>query len=115
MSSSTSVPDEYVGYGSPPRHSRFKIGNREHLKRRKKQKGDLASVVQDFLETPTMYRDGRKLKRAPRIDVTLKKLQAAALKGDLGAIAQLMDLRENSKLAVLRKLIVYMTEEESKF
>jgi hypothetical protein len=113
MSSSTS--GECVGYGSPPRHSRFKIGNREHLKREKKQKGDLSGVVRDFLETPITYRDGHKLKRAPRIDVTLKQLQAGALKGDLGAIAQLLDLRENSKLAVLRKLIVYMTETESKF
>jgi hypothetical protein len=113
--SSTSVPDEYVGFGSPPRHSRFKIGNREHLKRQKKEWGDLASVVRSFLETPITYRDGHRLKRAPRIDVTLKRLQSAALKGDLGAIAQLMDLRENSKLAVLRKLIVYMTEEEFKF
>ncbi|MGC1444401.1 MAG: hypothetical protein WA837_02960 [Xanthobacteraceae bacterium] len=115
MSSSTSGPDEYVGYASPPKRSQFKIGNREHLKRKRKQKGDLAGVVQSFLETLITYRDGNKLKRAPRIDVWLKKLQSEALMGDLGAIAQLMNLRENSKLLVLRKLIVYMTEAESKF
>jgi hypothetical protein len=114
MSSSTSLPDEYVGYGSPPKRSRFKIGNREHLKRKKRQV-DLASVVQSFLEAPICYRDGNKPKRAPRINVWLKKLQSAALQGDLEAIAQLMDLRENSKIANLRKLIVYMTESQSKW
>jgi hypothetical protein len=114
MSTTTSVPDEYVGYGSPPKRSRFKIGNREHLKRKKRQ-SDLAGVVRSFLETPIVYRDGNKSKRARRIYVWLKRLQSTALKGDLAAIAQLMDLRENSKIANLRRLIVYMTETESKF
>jgi hypothetical protein len=115
MSSSTGVPDEYVGFGSPPKHSRFKIGNREHLKRRKKQKFDFVSIAQSVLETTITYREGHKLKRARRIDVSLKRLQSAALMGDLAAIAQLMDLRENSRLAALQKLIIYVSEEESKW
>jgi hypothetical protein len=115
MNCRTSASDEYVGFKSPPKHSRFKMGNREHLKRRKRQMGDFASDAQSVLETRTSYRDGHKLKRGRRIDVSLKRLKSAALKGDLEAIAQLMDLRQNSKLSVLEKPIMYITEQESRY
>jgi hypothetical protein len=106
---------EYVGYGSPPKRSRFKRGNLEHLKRRKKRKVDFARIAQDVLGEQIPYRDGYQLKRAPRINVHLKKLQSAALQGDLVAIIQLIDMRENSKLSALKKQIIYITENEAKY
>lgn len=115
MSNGISDPDdEYVGYGSPPKKSQFKVGNREYLKRRKKQKDDnLATIAQNFLEQPITYRDGHKLKRARPIDAYLKKLESRALKGDLEAIAQLMYIRENPKsFAALKKIILYITEDD---
>jgi hypothetical protein len=105
--------NEYVGYGSPPKHSRFKKGNLEHLKRRKKGNDEVARIAQTFLEEPISYRDGHRVKRAPRIFVHLKRLQRLALQGDLVASAQLMDMRENLTLASLKKTIIYITETES--
>jgi Family of unknown function (DUF5681) len=113
MGTGMSDPDERIGYKLPPKHSRFKIGNREHLKRRKKLKNDFTRTAQNFLEEKISYRDGHKQKRAHRIDVLLKKIGSAALKGDLGAAAALMDLRENPKLTTLKKSILYLTKNET--
>ena len=85
----------YVGYGVPPEHSKFKPGNREHLKRRKKTKPDIAADVQAFLVETIAYRAGRKMRRGRRIDVQLLKIKTAALTGDLGAAESLIDMREN--------------------
>jgi hypothetical protein len=47
--------------------------------------------------------------------VHLKKIQSAALAGDLAALTELMDLRENSKLAALKRVIVYITAADAKY
>jgi hypothetical protein len=107
--------DEYVGYGSPPKEKRFKPGNREHLKRRKKEETDLPSIARSFLEAQIPYRDGGKLKQAPRIDVYLERIQTAALRGHLGAIAQLIDLWENTKLASFKKKLIYLEPGDEKY
>ena len=107
--------DEYVGYGSPPKATRFKVGNREHLKRRKKHKTDLPSIARNFLEAQIPYRNGGKRKRAPRIDVYLKKIQSDALHGHLGAIAELIDLWENTKIVRFKKQIVELSPTEAKY
>lgn len=95
MSSPTYKKSGYVGYGVPPEHSKFKVGNREHLKRRKKTKSDIAADVQAFLVETIAYRAGRKMRRGRRIDVQLLKIKTAALTGDLGAAELLIDMREN--------------------
>lgn len=106
--------DDYVGYGSPPKATRFKVGNCEHLKRRKRKPPQLADVARSFLEESITYRTGRKLKRGRRIDVHLKKIQAAALKGDLSAISVLMDMHEKSASFVdLQKIVLIMYENDA--
>ena len=102
---------EYVGYGVPPQHSKFKIGNREYLKRRKKTKSDIADDVRSFLEETIDYRENRKAKRGRRIDVQLLKIKTAALNGDLGAAESLIDMRENpGKFAEFTKTILVVEE-----
>jgi hypothetical protein len=95
VSSPTYKKNGYVGYGVPPQHSKFKVGNREHLKRRKKTKPDIAADVQAFLVETIAYWAGRTMRRGRRIDVQLLKIKMAALTGDLGAAETLIDMREN--------------------
>ena len=103
----SSSQDEPIGYGSPPKATQFKIGNREHLKRRKRNKSEMANIAREFVEATVSYRDGRILKRGRRIDVHLKKVEAAALKGDLSAIATLLDMHENAgQFAYLEKILI---------
>jgi hypothetical protein len=102
---------KYVGYGVPPEHSRFKAGNREYLKRRKRQKTDFVNDVRAFLSETVGYRDGRKARRGRRIDVQLLKLSTAALRGDLSAAEALIDMRENpGKFAKFTKTILVLDE-----
>jgi hypothetical protein len=104
----------YVGYGAPPQHSRFKVGNREHLKRRKKTKPDIADDVRSFLKETIGYQENRKPKRGRRIDVQLLKIKTAALNGDLSAAESLIDMRENpGKFAKFTKKILVLHEEDA--
>jgi hypothetical protein len=111
--SSDGSGDERIGYRSPPKKSRFKAGNTEYLKR-KKPAENYASVVRDFLGEQVAYREGHKLKRAQRLVVYLKKIQTAALDGDLAAISQLLDLRMHPKIATLKRIIIEITETEAR-
>jgi hypothetical protein len=84
-----------VGYKKPPKHTRFKVGNREHLKRRKK--GDRlveGKILRQVLQTRVDYWDGGKLKRGTRLEVQIKSIGTAALKGDVGAADQLLKMRQ---------------------
>jgi hypothetical protein len=102
---------EYVGYGAPPKRSRFKLGNQEYLKRRKKIEPDIVDDIEAFLTEIIPYREGRKAKRGRRIDVQLLKITAAALKGDLGAAESLIDMRENpGKFAKFNQTILVFDE-----
>jgi hypothetical protein len=115
MTDNQSPPEEeYIGYRAPPKATRFKPGNHEHLKRRKKQQADLATILRDFLEEMIPYRDGHKSKRGRRIDVYLKWVESKALKGDLMAINELMDMRENLfDFAALERKFIHADENDA--
>ena len=83
-----------VGYQKPPRHSQFKAGNRANPQGRGKRKvpteGETMKNVMNF---PAEFRERGKSKRAPRIELTVKRYGADALKGDVGAAAMLLKMR----------------------
>jgi hypothetical protein len=87
--------DDYkVGYKKPPLHTQFKPGNRANPNGRGKRKGlteaeILTNVMNDLVE----FREGGKLKRAPRIELMVRSLGAAARKGDVGAADTLLKMR----------------------
>jgi hypothetical protein len=105
-----------VGYGAPPKHSQFKTGNREYLKRRKKTKPDIADDITYFLTEIISYREGGKAKTGRRIDVQLLKIKTAALNGDLAAAETLIDMRENpGKFKNFSKMMVIFDERDANF
>jgi len=89
------MADYEVGYKKPPRHSQFKPGNRANPHGRGKRKlRTEAEIFNDVMNHPAEYRQGGKKKRAPRIELLIKRYGTAALKGDVSAAANLLTLRE---------------------
>ena len=90
------MTDYEVGYKKPPRHSQFKPGNRAnpHGRGTRKVRRE-AEIVNEIMTAPVEYREGGKLKRAPRIELMIKSYGARALKGDVAAAEALLKIREN--------------------
>jgi uncharacterized protein DUF5681 len=90
------MADYEVGYKKPPRHSQFKPGNRANPHGRGKRKlRTEAEIVNAVMTGTVQYREGGTSKRAPRIELLIKRYGAAALKGDVGAAEALLKIREN--------------------
>ena len=88
------MADYEVGYKKPPRHSQFKRGNRANPHGRKRKPRTEAEVFNDVMNDLAEYRQGGKKKRAPRVELLIKRYGTAALKGDVSAAASLLTLRE---------------------
>ena len=88
------MADYEVGYKKPPRHSQFKRGNRANPHGRKRKPRTEAEIFNDVMDHVAEYRQGGKKKRAPRVELLIKRYGAAALKGDVSAAANLLTLRE---------------------
>jgi hypothetical protein len=54
-----------------------------------------AEIVNEVMTALVEYREGGKLKRAPRIELMIKCYGAKALKGDVAAAEALLKIREN--------------------
>jgi hypothetical protein len=90
----TTTPSYEVGYKKPPRHSQFKPGNRCNPQGRGKPKVETeAEIVKRVLNFPAEFRHRGKSKRAPRIELMIRSLGSAALKGDVDAAAMLLKIR----------------------
>ncbi|WP_051335340.1 DUF5681 domain-containing protein [Methylocapsa acidiphila] len=92
------MSDYDVGYGKPPKHSQFKKGvcpnPRGRGKRRDLQVGEIMDKV---LNAPVEFRERGKMKKASRIELTIRKLAAAAVKGDVGGAASLLKMRAHAQ------------------
>ena len=92
------MSDYEVGYCKPPKHTRFQKGICPNPKGRgKREANPLEAAVDAILNTNVSYRDGGKLKRATRAELSIKRLIAAALQGDVKAAAQLLSLHKHAE------------------
>ena len=90
------MADYKVGYKNPPRHSQFKPGNRANPHGRGKRKRRTeAEIVHEIMTQSVSFHEGGKSKRASRIELLIKNLGAAALKGDVGAAEALLKIRKD--------------------
>jgi len=91
------VGDNEVGYGKPPKHSRFKKGNKANLKGRPKRTPPaMADIVNTVLDAPAEYRERGRTKKAPRRELTIKNYIKLALAGDVKAAESLLRLRAHA-------------------
>ena len=92
MTSNNDDLDYEVGYGKPPRHSRFKKGRSGNPKGRPKGNKNAATLLRERLySTVTVTENGRRRKMTV-LEVVFRKLTKSALEGDPRAQDRLIKL-----------------------
>lgn len=84
--------DYEVGYGKPPKHTRFKKGSSGNPKGRPKGTKNLATDLQEELSEKLTLREGDRIAKVTKQRALLKALVAKALKGDSKAAAVILKL-----------------------
>lgn len=83
-------PDYEVGYGKPPKHSRFKKGRSGNPKGRPQgAKGVWASIMRE-LERKVTIREGGQEVTISKAEAVAKRITNKALSGDMGASKMLL-------------------------
>ena len=86
-------PDSYeIGYGKPPKHSRFRKGQTGNPKGRPKGTRNFRTDVNDVLRTPVKLRSNGKTRNLSTQLAGLMRLREDALKGDAKALDRLLRL-----------------------
>ncbi len=82
--------DYDVGYGRPPKRSRFKPGQSGNPKGRPKGRKNIRTIFEETLYKPvTITENGRK-RKVPAIEALLLRLRNMSLEGDLRAFDKLL-------------------------
>ena len=89
------MSDYEVGYGKPPKHSRFKKGFAANPKGRpKRQAPNVGKAIKGVLDAPVEYREGGHKKKAARREVAVKRHLKRALEGDIASAAALLEFQD---------------------
>jgi hypothetical protein len=104
-----------VGYGKPPLETRFKSGNSEHLKRRKKKKDEFIEILRALLAESVSYKVGRRTKKARRIDLQIETMSMDAIAGDIGAAALLLTTHQHgAEIGDLNPVVFYLSKSDQR-
>ena len=95
----TTGSDYLVGYGRPPKHTRFKPGRSGNPKGRPKRHRNLLTIVKETLNEPIAIRVGERTRNVPQVEALVRTILNRALKGDLRAFNALMALIRTTDLA----------------
>jgi hypothetical protein len=94
----TTMDESDVGFGKPPRHSRFKPGTSGNPNGRpKREAAALGDIANHVLNTSVEYKEGDRRKKATRHEVMLMGLVKRALSGSVAAAEKLLKLRAHSQ------------------
>jgi len=94
----TTMSDDIVGYGKPPKASRFKPGISGNPKGRpKRQAPALAEIIGAALNAPVQYQERGRSKTTTRNELSLRLLVERAVKGDLKAAEFLLNVRSHAQ------------------
>ena len=81
MSANTKSGDK-VGYGNPPKHSRFKPGQSGNPKGRPSGSKTTATLLKGILLEKVTVSQGSQKKRMPRLEVMIRATMRKAVQGD---------------------------------
>ena len=86
--------DDKVGYGNPPKHSRFRPGQSGNRKGRPKSRKFGSTDVSELLDEPVKVKAGGKQRDMSPFEVTFRQLAKRAINGDLRAIRKFVKFCE---------------------
>jgi hypothetical protein len=75
-----------IGYRKPPTESRFKKGNKEHLKRQSRKPKDVAAIINETSKLPVEYREGGRTRKATWQELSFRAQIRRAVGGNLRSI-----------------------------
>jgi hypothetical protein len=84
--------DETVGYGRPPKQTRFKKGQSGNSRGRPKGAPNLATALARTLKEPVVITEQGRKKTITKFEAAVKQLVNKAASGEARAIAQLLAL-----------------------
>ena len=84
--------DDQVGYGKPPRHSRFRKGQSGNPRGRPKGSQSAARLVRSILNEKIVIRENGKRRAITRREAMLKQLANKGVMGDLRSIREVLNL-----------------------
>jgi hypothetical protein len=84
--------DYEVGYGRPPKHTRFKPGQSGNPNGRPKGHRNFKTDVVDMLKTPVTVRENGRARQVSTQEATLLRLRERALGGDQRALDRIIEL-----------------------
>ena len=85
-------PDYPIGYGKPPRHSRFKKGQSGNPKGRPKGSQNAARLARRILDEKVVVRENGRRIAITRREAMLKQLANKGIMGDLRSIREVLSL-----------------------
>ena len=88
-----------VGYGKPPKHSRFKKGQSGNPRGRPKRHQTPHALLQEALSAPITIREGEQMRTINQRTALFKALVAKAIKGDMRAASLVLKLMDDPKAA----------------
>ena len=92
----TAEPTYAVGFGRPPKHTKFKPGQSGNPKGRSPQSRNFKTMVNKVLGEQVEIREGRKIRRMPKIEALFRTTMSRAFKGDPKAMASLIVMMKHS-------------------
>jgi hypothetical protein len=95
------MADDYeVGYGKPPRHTRFRKGQSGNPKGRPKLRLNTSTIVQKVLKQPVRVRTANGTRTVTTEEALVMGLAAKAAKGDPRSFEVLHRIKEQGDLGV---------------
>ena len=84
--------DYDVGYGRPPKATKFPPGKSGNPKGRPKGSRPVGKVLQDIIQQKVVVTEGGRTRRIPALEVMLRRLANDAMRSDQKAIKLLLSL-----------------------
>jgi hypothetical protein len=85
-------PAYAVGYGRPPKATRFKKGESGNPKGRPKGSRPVGAVLQEILEQRIAVTENGRTRRIPALEVMLRRLANDAMRNDVAALKTILTL-----------------------
>jgi hypothetical protein len=85
-------PTYAVGYGQPPKATRFKKGESGNPKGRPKGSRSVGALLQEILEQRIAVTEHGRTRRIPALEVMLRRLANDAMRNDVAALKTILTL-----------------------